>query len=207
MSAAITDRKAMLRDSIADVALTQDATGKASFDERFIAAMANLPHESFVGTCDRYNAFFNRPLPIGDGQTISQPDIVALLSDLLATGPDSIVLDAGIGSGYQSAVLAKLARQVQRREFSSALTSAAEARLQGPGYANVTVRQNDGSQGWCAQGPFDGIIVTAAAPHIPPSLVQQVKPKGRLVLSDGLRVVRDGPRTRLDRHRESGSPG
>ena len=185
MSATAADQEAMLRDIIEEVGVTRHEIGKAALDERVMAAMAKVPRERFVGTCDRHRAFVNGPLPIGYGQTISQPYIVALMSDLLQARPDSIVLEVGTGSGYQAAVLGELVQQVYSIEIIGALASAAAERLRELGYGNVTVRHGDGYQGWPEHAPFDGIIVTAAAPHIPPPLVEQLKPGARLVIPVG----------------------
>lgn len=175
----------MLRDIADELAFTRYEIGKDALDERVMAALAKVPRERFVGTYDRYRAFANGPLPIGYGQTISQPYIVALMTDLLEPRPDSIILEVGTGSGYQAAVLAELVQQVYSIEIIGALASTAAERLQELGYGNVTVRHGDGYQGWPEYAPFDGIIVTAAAPHVPPPLVEQLKPGARLVIPVG----------------------
>ena len=184
-SAAIEDRAAMLRDILEEVAYTRGEIGKDALDARVMAAMAKVPRERFVPEPYRYRAFANGPVPIGHGQTISQPYIVALMTDLLQPRPDSIMLEVGTGSGYQAAVLAQLVQHVYSMEIVDALATAARERLQRLDYVNVTVRNADGYHGWPEHAPFDGIVVTAAAPYIPPPLVAQLKPGGRLVIPVG----------------------
>jgi protein-L-isoaspartate(D-aspartate) O-methyltransferase len=130
-------------------------------------------------------AYRNHPLPIGSGQTISQPYIVAFSTDLLNAGKDDVVLEIGTGSGYQAAVLAEVAKQVYSIEVIESLGRSAAARLAELGYRNVEVRIGDGYQGWPEKAPFDGILVTAAAPQVPPALVAQLKTGGRLVIPVG----------------------
>jgi protein-L-isoaspartate(D-aspartate) O-methyltransferase len=130
-------------------------------------------------------AYANRPLPIGHGQTISQPYIVAVMTALLAVDPADKVLEIGTGSGYQTAVLAALAQHVYSIEIIAALASTAQERLARLGYTNVDIRVSDGYYGWEAHAPYDAIIVTAAASHIPPPLLQQLKPGGRMVIPVG----------------------
>ena len=177
---------AMLSDIEREVAYTRHEIGRDAFAPRVMAAMAAVPREQFVPEASRRQAFANGPLLIGHGQTISQPYIVALMSDLLAPRPQDNILEIGTGSGYQSAVLAELVRQVYSVEIIAALATAAGQRLARLGYANVSVRHADGYLGWPEHAPYDGIVVTAAAPRVPPPLVEQLKPGARLVIPVGL---------------------
>jgi len=175
----------MLRDIADEVAWTRQEIGKEALDARVMAALAKAPRELFVPAMERRFAFANGPLPIGHGQTISQPYIVALMTDLLEPRPDSVILEIGAGSGYQTAVLAELVHQVYSVEIIAALAAEAQARLRRLGYDNVFIRHGDGWQGWPEHAPYDGIIVTAAAPQLPPALLEQLKPGGRLVIPLG----------------------
>lgn len=175
----------MLEDIRREVIYTADETGLPSFHEAVMAAMASVPRARFVPQGLESAAFDNGPLPIGHGQTISQPYIVALMTELLRVGKESVVLEVGTGSGYQAAVLAALVRQVYSLELVPELASAAAERLQRLGYHNVEVRQGDGYHGWAEHAPYDGIIVTAAAPHIPQALIQQLRVGARLVIPVG----------------------
>ena len=175
----------MLRDIEAEVAATRDEIGKRSLDERVMAAIARVPRESFLPLACRFMAFDNGAVPIGHGQTISQPYIVALMTDLLAPRADSVILEVGTGSGYQAAVLAELVRQVYSIEIVEPLARAAVGRLAALGYDNVAVREGDGYHGWSEHAPYDGIIVTAAAPQVPEPLIEQLKPGARLVIPVG----------------------
>lgn len=162
--------------------------GRPRIGPAVLAAMRQVPRHLFVPEALRRQAYEDRPLPIGDGQTISQPFIVAFMTDLLATDADDIVLEVGTGSGYQAAVLSHLVRHVYTIEIVKPLAAQATRRLSDLGYANVTVRQGDGYAGWPERGPFDGIMVTAGANHIPEPLVAQLKPGGRLVMPVGRSV-------------------
>jgi protein-L-isoaspartate(D-aspartate) O-methyltransferase len=177
---------AMLSDIEREVEYTRHEIGRDAFAARVMAAMAAVPREQFVPEASRRHAFANGPLLIGHGQTISQPYIVALMTDLLAPRPRDSILEIGTGSGYQSAVLAELVRQVHSVEIIAALATAAGQRLARLGYDNVSVRHADGYRGWPEHAPYDGIIVTAAAPRVPPPLVEQLKPGARLVIPVGL---------------------
>lgn len=159
--------------------------GRDRIDPRVLEAMGIVPRHEFVPDYERREAYSDRPLPIGYGQTISQPLIVALMTDLLQIEPDHVVLEIGSGSGYQAAVLARLARRVYTIEIVPPLAEGAAQRLRRLGYANVATRQGDGYYGWQEAAPFDGIIVTAAASQIPPPLIQQLKPGGRMVIPVG----------------------
>ncbi len=163
--------------------------GAGSIRDSVMAVMDRVPRQEFVPGRVRALAYLNRPLPIGHGQTISQPYIVALMTDLLAVGADDRVLEVGTGSGYQAAVLGELVRQVYTLEIIEPLGKQAAERLARLGYGNVESRVADGYYGWEEHAPFDGIMVTAAASHVPPPLVQQLKPGGRMVIPVGGRFV------------------
>ena len=179
------DQAQMLRDVLWEAELTGSATGRRVISERVMAALAAVSRDAFVPEALRHRAWCNGPLPIGLGQTISQPFIVALMTDLLDTRPGHTVLEIGTGSGYQAAVLSRLVQQVYSLEILPELARAAAERLKAQGYANVLVIQGDGYAGLADQGPFDGILVTAAAPHVPPPLLAQLKPGAHLVLPVG----------------------
>ncbi len=169
----------------AEARYASEYTGDAGIGQPVLDALAAVPRHAFVPEHLRDEAYANRPLPIGYGQTISQPYIVALMTDLLAIEPDDRVLEIGTGCGYQTAVLATLAQQVFSIELIEALGQSAAERLHRLGYRNVTAKVGDGYRGWPEKAPFDGIIVTAAAPHIPDPLIEQLKPGARLVIPVG----------------------
>ena len=172
----------MLADIRAEVALTRELTGRSSLDERVMAAMAQVPRDAFVPADLKHAAFANGPLPIGHGQTISQPFIVALMTDLIQPRPEHRVLEVGTGSGYQTAVLSLLCDTVFSIERIPALSDAAALRLERLGYHNVLFATANGYLGWPGYAPFDGILVTAAADHVPEALVAQLRPGGKMVV-------------------------
>ena len=172
----VEDRVRMVREQI-------QARGVA--DQGVIGAMLAVPRHEFVPSDLREAAYGDRPLPIGEGQTISQPYIVALMTELLALEPGDKVLEVGTGSGYQAAVASHLADSVFTIEILPGLAEQATRRLRDLGYSDVVVKEGDGYFGWPEHAPFDGIVVTAAAGHIPPPLVEQLDPGGRMVIPVG----------------------
>jgi protein-L-isoaspartate(D-aspartate) O-methyltransferase len=179
------DYEVMLDEIVRMARESQPYTGIAEFSPQVLAALGSVPRHRFVPPDRKYSACCNRPLSIGHGQTISQPYIVALMTELLRLDKRATVLEIGAGSGYQAAVLAELAGQVYSIEIVEPLAEAAAARLKELGYANVQVRCGDGYAGWPEHAPFDAIMVTAAAPHIPQPLVDQLKPGGRMAIPIG----------------------
>ena len=171
-----------VRASVSD---SSDYTGINQLSDRVMAALGSVPREEFVPTAYRHRAYDNTPLPIAAGQTISQPLIVALMTELLDPQPDDVVLEVGTGSGYQAAVLSSLVARVYSIEIVEELAHSADAVLHELGYNNVAVRAGDGYAGWPEHAPFDGIIVTAAAEELPPPLLQQLKPGGKLIIPVG----------------------
>lgn len=170
-------------------------------DERVLAAMTVVPRHEFVPETLRRQSYRDGALPIGGGQTISQPYIVALMTEAIQPQPGQRVLEVGTGSGYQAAVLAELVGEVYSIELLPELAQEATARLDRLGYANIHVRTGDGYQGWPEAAPFDAVVVTAGADHVPPALFEQLKPGGILVIPVGdrhgdqvLRLVTKGPR-------------
>lgn len=166
--------------------LTGGLTGRPRFDSRVMQAMAKVPRDQFVPESINDQAFNDGPLPIGEGQTISQPYIVALMTDLLNPQVEHRVLEIGTGSGYQAAILSRVVGQVYSIEIIPALAARAAGCLRRLGYRNVEVKTADGHVGWPEHAPFDGIIITAAASYLPKALLTQLKPGGRLIVPVGL---------------------
>ena len=160
--------------------------GKVTLDDRVLRAMAKVPRHEFVPVEVKPYAYLNRPLPIGFDKTISQPLMVAVMTDLLELRPDDVVLEIGTGLGYQSAVLAELAGRVYSVEIIEELAQRAVQRLKGEGYNNIDVQVGNGYFGWPEHAPFDKVIVTAAPDLIPPPLINQIKAGGRMVIPVGL---------------------
>jgi protein-L-isoaspartate(D-aspartate) O-methyltransferase len=167
------------------VELAGDELGKSALDERVLAAMARVPRHAFVPLPLTAHAYQDMPLPIGFDKTISQPFIVAVMTDLLEPQPDHVVLEVGTGLGYQAAILSQLVGRVWSVEIIEELAAEAEERLRRLGYDNVGIRIGDGALGWADHAPYDRIMVTAAAELVPPALIQQLKPGGRMVLPTG----------------------
>ena len=176
------ERRRMVDDIAATAKSTRRDTGRATFGERVMGVMNKLERHLFVPANQAGSAYRDHALPIGSGQTISQPFIVALSTDLIDPQPNHVVLEIGTGSGYQAAVLAELVGHVYSIEIVEALGREAAERLARLGYRNVDVRIGDGYQGWPEHAPFDGIIVTAGAPFVPAPLLAQLKPGGRMVI-------------------------
>jgi protein-L-isoaspartate(D-aspartate) O-methyltransferase len=178
-------RARMVSEVEAMYADTRAETGFAAMSPAVRAALGRVERHRLVPSAQAAAAYRNHPLPIGSGQTISQPYIVALSTDLLKLKGHEVVLEVGTGSGYQAAVLAEIASRVFSIEIVEALGKEAAERLKTLGYKNIEVRIGDGYQGWPEKAPFDAILVTAAAPQVPPALVAQLKPGGRMVIPVG----------------------
>jgi protein-L-isoaspartate(D-aspartate) O-methyltransferase len=164
---------------------TKAETGRGVFDKRVMAAMAKVPRHEFVPNDQIRFAYENHPLSIGYGQTISQPYIVALMTDFLEVKADEVVLEIGTGCGYQTAILAELVKKVYTIEIIEPLGKQAQERLGRLGYNNIESKLGDGYYGWKAHAPFQAIIVTAGAKQIPPLLIEQLRPGGRMVIPVG----------------------
>ena len=178
-------RSRMVAEVEAMYAETQRETGLKAMSPQVRAAMGKVERHRLVPREQQSAAYANRPLPIGSGQTISQPYIVALSADLLEPKPGDVVLEIGTGSGYQAAVLAEIVSRVYSIELITSLGNEARKRLEELGYGNIEIKIGDGYAGWPEKAPFDGIVVTAAAPHVPQALLEQLKPGARLVIPVG----------------------
>ncbi len=176
----------MLADIEANVAYTQGLTGRDRLSEKVMEAMQRTHREDFVPDNLRHASFRDGALPIGCGQTISQPYVVALMTDLLDLDESHVVLEIGTGTGYQTAILSRLASKVFSIERIRELEQSARLRLEMLGHDNIQIRCGNGYLGWREEAPFDGIIVTAAAPYLPPALLEQLRPGGRMVIPIGL---------------------
>ena len=184
------DQRQEMLAAIRDMAATTPLdTGGEAISESVMAVMGRVPRHEFVPERMKSLAYLNRPLPIGHGQTISQPYIVALMTDLLDVDAEDVVLEVGTGSGYQAAVLGELVRKVYTVEVIAPLGEQAAERLARLKYDNIESRVADGYYGWEEHAPFDGIMVTAAAGHVPPPLIRQLKRGGRMLIPVGGRFL------------------
>lgn len=181
----MSDQLKMISDIEGEVASTRHMIGRSALSHSVMNAIREVPRDVFVPAAERPYAFDNGPLPIGCGQTISQPYIVALMTDLLQIDDSAVVLEVGTGSGYQAAVLSRIAKQVYTVEIIETLAMQATEVLGRLGYDNITCRWGDGYDGWPEHAPYDAIMVTAAAAKIPPPLIEQLKPQARLVIPIG----------------------
>ena len=183
------DYAALRADLVEEVRAYAGYAGDSPFSDEVLETLGRVERHLFVPPGQVRYAYENRPLPIGHGQTISQPYIVALMTDLLGPDDSDVVLEVGTGSGYQAAVLAELVDHVYSIEIIEPLATSARERLKRLGYDNVTTKLGDGYYGWEEHAPFDSIIVTAAASHVPPPLIEQLKPGGRMVIPVGGRFM------------------
>jgi len=181
-------RTAMV-DEVKYYATLARESGEEALNDDVMQSLGTVERHNFVASDQRRFAYENRPIAIGHGQTISQPYIVALMTDLIEPERDFVVLEVGTGSGYQAAILANLVTHVFSIEIIEALADEAKTRLALLGYDNVTTKLGDGYYGWEKHAPFDAIIVTAAASHVPPPLIRQLKPGGRLIIPVGGRFM------------------
>lgn len=182
-------RHKMVEEVVADVAAEISYSGGSTLSPSVVAAMQKVKRHLFVPPSQIVNAYLNRPLPIGYGQTISQPLIVAMMTDLMQVKKDDKVLEIGTGSGYQAAILAEIVKSVYSIEIIHPLGKQAAKRLKLLGYKNVEVKLGDGYYGWPEEALFDAIIVTAAASHVPPPLLKQLKPGGKMLIPLGMHFM------------------
>jgi protein-L-isoaspartate(D-aspartate) O-methyltransferase len=179
-------RQRMIAEVVAETVFLTPRLGKSSFNGRVVEVLSEVPRHEFVPVQLRQFSYLNQPLPIACGKTISQPFIVALMTDLLDPRPDDTVLEIGAGAGYQAAVLSRLVKQVYTIDVIEELAQSASRRLKRLGYSNIEVGLGNGHDGWPQHAPYDKIIVTAAPELIPPALIEQLKPGGRLVIPTGI---------------------
>lgn len=179
-------RSHMIAEIEAEALLTASYTGRSAFSARVMAAVGRVPRHEFVPVELQPYAYLNRPLPIGFEKTVSQPYIVALMTDVLELEPGDVVLEVGAGAGYQAAILAELVKHVYTIDIIEELAQGAERRLKRLGYKNVDVRVGNGYHGWAGHSPYDKIIVTAACDLVPLPLMTQLKPGGRMIIPTGI---------------------
>jgi protein-L-isoaspartate(D-aspartate) O-methyltransferase len=179
-------RQQMIAEVVADAVFLTPQIGKSAFASRVIEVMGRIPRHEFVPVELQAYSYINSPLPVGYGKTVSQPFIIALMTDLLEPDSGDTVLEVGAGVGYQAAILSELVKQVYSIEIIEELALETRRRLKRLGYRNIEVRVGNGYYGWSEHAPFDNIIVTAAPDLIPPPLIAQLKPGGKLVVPTGI---------------------
>jgi protein-L-isoaspartate(D-aspartate) O-methyltransferase len=179
-------RQQMIAEVVADAVFLTQQIGKSSFDARVIEVMGRIPRHEFVPVELQAYSYINSPLPVGYGKTVSQPFIIALMTDLLDPQAEDTVLEVGAGVGYQAAILSELVKQVYSIDIIEELALETRKRLERLGYRNIEVGVGNGYYGWSEHAPFDKIIVTAAPDLIPPPLIAQLKPGGRIVIPTGI---------------------
>jgi protein-L-isoaspartate(D-aspartate) O-methyltransferase len=179
-------RQQLLAEIEAEAALTASYTGRSAFGQPVMEALGRVPRHEFLPVELQPYAYLNRPLPIGFDKTVSQPYIVALMTDVLDLAPDEVVLEVGAGAGYQAAILGELVKQVYTIDIIKELAQGAERRLKRLGYGNVEVRVGNGYYGWAEHAPYDKIMVTAACDLVPPPLIAQLKAGGRMIIPTGI---------------------